>query len=262
VVRRGASFRAAQNPPDDTGKGGDVKLRLIAGAVALAALCTAGLAVARTIDAGTVAAATATFNATSATNVRTTKCTNADGAWTEMRGRWSGMAVSTNASLNGPITLDVHALVNTTKGLGTVTGSLSIRTASGRRTTAQFDAVYAGGKVAGLAKGHAPSSSRLVANISAELPSTGGFLNGKLGATDSGQAIILGPGHCRPPQPAKAEARGPVTGLTPTSITVGGLTCSITPALAAKIAALGVAVGSNVHIRCENGVLVSISKRK
>ena len=92
--------------------------------------------------------------------------------------------------------------------------------------------MYDHGNIAGLAVGRAHEpSARLVANLSAGFSAAGGFTGGKLGGgTAGGSAVEIGPGRCAPaapPKPEKSEARGTITALSTTSITVAGLTCAI-----------------------------------
>jgi hypothetical protein len=242
------------------------KLILVAvGAVSLAAT---GFAVAHGGDEKSAVAVAGTFSATSVSSTETKSCTSAAGkAIAATHATYRGTAVGA-ADLAGPITLDVHSAINTTDGVGVVEGKLRIDVASGRDTTARFTAVYDHGKLAGLATGkaHDPGMA-LVANMSAGFTAAGGFTDGKLGGSSGGSAVELASVRCeRPekPRPEKSEARGTVSAISTTSITVGGLTCAIPPALAAKAAALK--VGDRAQIRCQlvNGqnTLVKVSKKR
>jgi hypothetical protein len=113
-------------------------------------------------------------------------------------GRYTGLSAG-DPELTGPITLDVHSVINTTDNVGAVTGKLKITGASGK-TAAQYDAVYDGGNLAGLAGGHAGDpGAKLLANLSAGFTTAGGFTSGKLGGgTAGGSAVELGPGKCSP----------------------------------------------------------------
>ena len=133
---------------------------------------------------------------------------------------------------------------------------------------ANFTAVYDHGKLAGLAAGRAREPhARLLANLSAGFASATGFTDGKLGATAGGSAVELGPMSCKATKaPAeKSEARGTVSAVSTTSITVAGLTCAIPADLAQKVAN-EVKVGDRAEIRCSftNGqnTLVRISKKR
>src|SRR5205823_1856025 len=97
---------------------------------------------------------------------------------------------------------------------------------------------------------------------------TAGFTNGHVGDTSGGGAVETQPGRCRAPKPVSehSEARGTISALSTTTITVGGLTCTIPAgtALAAQLAK--VKLGGQARIRCTlvNGqnTLTSISGGK
>ena len=130
-----------------------------------------------------------------------------------------------------PSQLRAHSVLNTTDGVGVVSGALRIDQSAGRDTEAVYSAVYDHGALAGLAagRGHGPAA-RLLANLSATFSATSGFTGGKLGGgTAGGAAVELGGSSCRPSHPTseKSEAHGTITDLSTGSITVAGLTCAI-----------------------------------
>jgi len=204
--------------------------KLLFAAAAVAALVAASVAVADGIGGAKTAKSVAgTFTATSA-NVSTRTCTTSDGkALAITDARYSGTA-SGDPDLTGPIVLRARSVINTTDGVGVVNGGLRIDVAAGSDTAAIYSAVYDHGNIAGLAFGRAHDpAARLVANLSAAFSATGGFTGGKLGGgTSGGSAVELGPGRCAPAaQHEKSDARGTITALSATSITVAGLTCNI-----------------------------------
>jgi hypothetical protein len=204
--------------------------RLLFAAAAVAALVAAGVAVADGIGGAKTAKSVAGTFAAASANVSTRTCTTTDGkALAITEARYSGQA-SGDPDLTGPIVLKARSVINTTDGVGVVDGSLRIDVASGRDTTANYSAVYDHGNIAGLANGRAHDpSARLVANLSAGFSAAGGFVGGKLGGgTSGGSAVEVGPGKCAPAaKPEKSEARGTITMLSATSITVAGLSCDI-----------------------------------
>jgi hypothetical protein len=169
-------------------------------AVGVLALATAGLAVGKGLKSTKAAKAVAgTFTATTASHVDTKTCTTTDGKTiVTSHGKYTGLSAG-DPEFTGPITLDVHSVINTTDDVGAVTGKLKITGASGK-TAAQFDAVYDGGNLAGLAGGHAGDPGvKLLANLSAGFTTAGGLTSGKLGGdTVGGSAVLLGPGKCSP----------------------------------------------------------------
>ncbi len=172
-------------------------------AVGVLALVTAGLAVGKELKSTKAAKAVAgTFTATTSSHVDTKTCTTADGKTiVRSHGRYTGTSAG-DSELTGPITLDVHSVLNTTDNVGAVTGKLKIDAASGK-TAAHYAAVYDGGSLAGLAGGHAGDPGvTLLANLSAGFTTAGGFTSGKLGGgTAGGSAVELGPGTCAPEKP-------------------------------------------------------------
>jgi hypothetical protein len=219
---------------------------------AAAALVASGLAVAHGIDgAKTAKAVTATFTATTASKVETVTCTTSDGkTLVRTSGTYTGTA-SGDADLTGPVTVQARSTINTTDGVGVVTGSLRIGITSGRDTHARFDAVVQSGQMAGLASGEAHDPrAKLLANVSAGFTGAGGFTDGKLGGTTGGGAVELGPGRCEKSASPKqsSQAKGTITAVSATSITVAGLTCSVPADLQSVVS--GLTVGARAEIRC------------
>jgi hypothetical protein len=199
--------------------------------VALVALVATSIAVAHGIEGAKVAKKVAgTFTATSAqTSTRT--CTTQDGKSLSITdGKYTGTA-SGDPDLTGNITIRARSVINTTDNVGTVDGSFKIDVANGKDTQAAYSAVYDGGSLAGLAGGRAhDSNGRLLANMSATFAAATGFTNGKIGGgTAGGSAVEVGPGSCKSTAPTKehSEARGTISAISASSITVAGLTCAI-----------------------------------
>jgi hypothetical protein len=244
------------------------KLALVA--AGLVALVATGLAAAWSSDNGKSATAVAAkFDATTVGSSQTRSCTTSDGKTiTTTKATYTGNATGAS-DLSGPITLDTRSVINTTDGVGTVTGKLKISATAGD-TTAHFSLIYDHGNVAGLAEGHAATpDTKLLGNLSAGFSTTGGFSGGKLGGgTNGGSAVELGPGRCEPTksEQERNEATGNVTAVTSTSITVAGVTCSIPANLAAMLQNLNLKVGDRVEIHCSvsNGAttLVKVERKR
>jgi hypothetical protein len=228
-----------------------MKRTLTFAALVVAALAAASIAVARGLnDTKNARAVAGTFTATTASHVNTRTCTTSDNkALVVTDGTYTGPA-SGDPDLTGNATLHAHSVINTTDGVGRVTGTLRIDV-SGRDTQAQFDTVYSGGTIAGLAVGHAHDpAARLIANLSAGFTSTGGFTDGKLGGSSGGSAVEMTPGTCRPMRTIKehSAARGTVSANSGSSITVAGLTCSVPSELQARVGKFP--TGARAEIRC------------
>jgi hypothetical protein len=177
--------------------------------VGVLALATAGIAVGQGLKSTKAAKAVAgTFTATTASHVETKTCTTTDGkTLVTSHGRYTGLSTG-DPDLTGPITLDVRSVVNTTDDVGTAEGKLKVDVASGKDTVAHYVGVYDNDGLAGFADGHAHDPGvKLLANLSADFSTAGGFTNGKLGGgTTGGSAVELGPGKCAPAKPDHAKS--------------------------------------------------------
>ena len=216
--------------------------RLTFAAVVLIALGATGYAVAHGIEGAKNAKAVAgTFTATAA-SMSTRTCTTTDGKTIVVTdGKYTGLGAG-DPDFTGTITLRTRSTVNTTDSVGVVQGRLKIDVANARDTEAEFDAVYDHGTIAGLAEGRAHDPrAKLIANLSAGFDPTAGFTNAKLGGgTAGGSAVELGgSGGCRPSEtkPEKSQARGTISALSSTSITVAGLMCAIPSDKSAEVTA-------------------------
>ncbi|HEY7399175.1 MAG TPA: hypothetical protein VH538_12780 [Gaiellaceae bacterium] len=228
--------------------------RLTLIAAGLAALLVTSIAVAHGIDGAKSAKAVAgSFDATGM-NTSTKTCTTTDGkSITITNGRYTGTAQG-DPDLAGAITLTARSVINTTDNVGEVNGQLRIDVSGGRDTRAAYSAVYYGGNIAGLAVGQARNSGAvLVANLSAGFNPGTGFTGGKLGGgTGGGYAVELTRAKCAPgstPKPEHSAARGTVSAISSTSITVAGLQCAIAAGDSAAVNAK-FKVGDRAEIHC------------
>jgi|SRR5579864_305921 len=222
---------------------------LAVAAAAAAALVVVGTAVAHGGEGGAqgVAAVSGTFTATTVSGSSTHTCSTTAGKTIEStRATYTGTASGT-PHLTGKATIAARSTIDTTDGVGTVTGTLKVGT-----TQTHFSAVYDHGTIAGTATGHAGSRMQLLANMSASFSATGGFTAGKIGGgTAAGGAVELAPGGCTPAQPQNGdkEARGPVTASSTSSVTVDGLTCAVPPPLGLAVE-INFGVGTRADIKC------------
>jgi hypothetical protein len=211
--------------------------KVLLAAAGVAALVSAQLAVAVGLhNTKSVKKVAGTFTATNVSWTKTRTCTTTDGKTIALtNGRYNGTALG-DPDLAGPIRLAAHSVINTTDGVGFVDGRFRIDV-PGRDTVANFTAVYDHGALAGLAKGQARTpSARLLANISASFSSTGGFSAGKIGDSAGGSAVEVGPGTCLPkPAVEKSSAKGTISALSQSSITVAALTCTIPSSMAMRV---------------------------
>jgi hypothetical protein len=234
--------------------------RLIWLIVAVGALVSTAFAIADGMQFRSVKAVSATFSATTVSNLRTSTCTGTDGGtYATSRARYTGTAAGSDATLTGPATLDVSSFVNTTTGYGTVQGSLRIATANNGRTDASFAGVVSHGAFAGLAQGRAKGVATLSANISAAYVPATGITNGKLGGgTSGGDAVELVAGRCTNgtgAKPERVDVTGNTTAVSATSISAAGVTCGVPSDLSSFVTS-HVQLGTRVELTCSvsNGV--------
>jgi hypothetical protein len=237
--------------------------------VGLVALAVTSVAIAHGIEGAKTAKSVAGTFTAAAGAVTTRTCTTTDSKTIVITdGRYTGAATGA-ADLTGAITLRARSVVNTTDKVGVVDGAFRIDVANGKDTTGAFSTVYDNGTIAGLASGRAHASgARLLGNVSASFSAATGFTGGKIGgATAGGSAVEIGPGSCKPSKtaPEKSEARGTVTAISATAITVAGVTCAIPADKSADVNAK-VKQGDRVEIKCSlvNGqnTLSRVEKRR
>ncbi len=229
-----------------------MKRMLVVVSIATVALTAAGIAVANGIEgAKSVKEVAGTFTATTASSVQSRTCTTSDGKTIVITdGTYTGTAAG-DPDLAGPAKIKARSIVNSTDGIGVVSGKIQIDVASGQNTEARFDAVLKGTQLAGFATGRAHDpSAKLLANVSSDFNATTGFANGKIGGTTGGTAAELGPGTCAHSDNDRetSHATGTVTAVSSTSITVAGLTCSVPVSLQSIVSPL--TVGSRAEISC------------
>lgn len=220
--------------------------------VGLVALIATSVAVAHGIEGAKTAKAVAGTFSASAGNITTRSCTTSDSKTIVItEGSYTGTAAG-DADLAGAITLRVRSVINTTDKVGTVSGAFRVD-ATGKDTNGAFSAVYNNGTVAGLAAARAhESKTALLANVSATFDPASGFTGGKIGGgTAGGSAVEIGPGSCQPASPSseRSEARGTVSAISASSITVAGLTCAIPSAMSADVNA-NLKMNDRAEIKC------------
>ena len=191
---------------------------------ALSALVATGAAVAH-LKAADVAAASATLSATTPSNVQTRAYT-CDGQTFEITtGRWSGVATSTTADLNGAVVLHVKSVYNATKKLGWIDGRLTIAAADGR-THAGISGVNSDGKLDAWVRGSAGrGDGTLFGSLSGSFSKTGGLTDGAIGSGAGANAAVIAKGiRCRPEKAERPSVhlvvRGQIETVSATSITV------------------------------------------
>ena len=198
--------------------------RIVLITVALAALGATGAAVAH-LRAADVSAVSATFSATTPSNVQTRTYT-CDGQTFEVTtGRWTGTATSASADLNGAVVLHLKSVYNVTKKLGWIDGKLRI-SASDDRTHTAISGINSDGKLDAWIRGHAGRGDGIVfGSLTGAFSKTGGLTGGAIGSGTGADLAVIAKGiRCssqRTPKPSvHLFVRGQVEAVSSTSITV------------------------------------------
>jgi hypothetical protein len=171
---------------------------LAALAAALSVLALAGMAFAHGGGPSSVQATSATFVATTVADSKSDTCTGADGTYTRTRANYTGTATSTDARLNGAMTVRATTVYNADTKLGVVDGSFRVMTTDGH-TDGHFRGVDTDGSLAGFADGSAKAHGphgRLLANLSATFDPTTGFAAGSLGGGSAPDTAVFVSGAC------------------------------------------------------------------
>jgi len=172
---------------------------LVVGALLCAVLATAGIAVATT-KVGAVTAASATFNAATVANEVQKTCTVSGSSDTYQftRARYTGTAVSSDARLNGPITVRTLSLVDTTTGVGGLVGAYRIVGGNHAGAAGRIEAAISGEQATGAIRGHvAGPAGELFASFGSGFTGNGGFSNAAVGSGSSnGAGVVLSQGAC------------------------------------------------------------------
>ncbi|MBV8256895.1 MAG: hypothetical protein JO073_03665 [Actinobacteria bacterium] len=169
---------------------------IMAAALVVAAVAAAG-AGAAAHRAQSSQKAAATFSAGSPTDSRTATCTASDGTYSETVATYTGTSTSTDARLNGALRIRAHSVVDTTTGLGWVTGDFRVDGSSGG-VHGQLAGVISGGNVSGTVAGDANGpDGKLLATLTAAFTQAAGFSSGSLGTGSvAGAGIVFQRGEC------------------------------------------------------------------
>lgn len=199
--------------------------RLIVITAALTALVATGAAVAK-LKSGDVTPAAATLSATTPANVQTRTYTCDGQVFEVTTGRWTGTAASATPDLNGPATVHLKSVYNTTKKLGWASGWIKIDGADDR-AKAKLSAVNSDGKLDGWVQGHAgKGDGRLFGSLTGSFSKTAGLTDGAIGTgTGANMALIAKHMSCskredRVRPSVKLLVRGEIDAVSATSISV------------------------------------------
>lgn len=172
--------------------------------IVLAALATAAIAAAGAAAAAhrsqAIQQASATFTAGTVAGSHTSTCTSSDGTYQETVATYTGNATSSDARLNGTLKIRAHSVVNTTTGLGWLSGTFRLNGSSGG-AHGSITGVISGGNVSGTAVGETGRpEGKLLATVAAAFTPQAGFSSGSLGSgTVSGAGVVFQRGTCTKP---------------------------------------------------------------
>lgn len=171
----------------------------LVGLIMAAALSAAGVAAAhgRTTS---VQAASATFAATTVSNVSQVTCSVTGGdTFQATIATYTGAASSSDPRLAGALRIRAWSLVDTTNGVGHVFGEFHIKGA-GTRAHGTLNAALADGKASGIARGFVRNDwGRIVASLGSDFSPNAGFSTGSLGGSTTGAGFIRSGQWCHPP---------------------------------------------------------------
>jgi len=176
---------------------------VLALAAVVAALAASGAAFAFHGGFGSASPVAATFFANTVANSQSQTCTAANNDSIQITSAtYTGTAASSDANLNGPITLQVKSVFDATTNAGSVTGFARIGTpGSSSGFAGGFVAVNTAGHLQGLLSGREGGGGSVLANFSASFSATGGFSSSSAQATIGGSGAatntaIVSTGNC------------------------------------------------------------------
>lgn len=177
---------------------------LVAGV--LIALSAAGAAYAEHATSS-LGAVSGTFSATTAsgsTDTQTCTASNGDSV-TETRGEYTGTASSSDAYLNGALTIRYESVYDTTSKEGTLDAELSIdnsTTSPADEFRGELNAVDSNGTLQGVVSGEGSGGESLLANLSASFSSSSGFSSssapGTIGSGSATDTAVQTTSSCSP----------------------------------------------------------------
>ena len=170
---------------------------LAALAASVTILVAAGVALAHG-SPGTMQSVSASFDATTVSNLVSRTCTGGDGTYTMTKATYTGAATSDDTRLNGTLTVKARTVYNTTTNLGVVDGKFRVEGTSGR-SEGHFRAVDNNGTLTGWTDGHVGDPhAKLLGSLAVTTfdPATG-FQGAQLGTGSPAGAALLVSGHCQ-----------------------------------------------------------------
>jgi hypothetical protein len=169
------------------------------GLVVVAALSVAGVAAARGRTTS-VQAASATFAATTVSNMSQVTCSVTGGdTFQATKATYTGQSLSNDPRLAGALTIRAWSLVDTSNGVGHVFGLFRIK-GPGTQAHGTLNAAIAHGDASGIARGFVRHQwGRIVASLGSQFDPNEGFSLGSLGGSTTGAGFIRSGRWCAPP---------------------------------------------------------------
>jgi hypothetical protein len=170
---------------------------LAALAASVTILVAAGVALAHG-SPGTMQSVSASFDATTVSNLVSRTCTGGDGTYTMTKATYTGAAASDDTRLNGTLTVKARTVYNATTNLGVVDGKFRVEGTNGR-SEGHFRAVDNNGTLTGWTDGHVGGPhAKLLGSLAVDTfdPATG-FQGAQLGTGSPAGAALLVTGGCQ-----------------------------------------------------------------
>ena len=169
------------------------------GLIMALSLSAAGVAAARGRTTS-VQAASATFAATTVSNMSQVTCSVTGGdTFQATIATYTGASLSSDPRLAGALRIRAWSLVDTTNGVGHVFGQFHIK-GVGTRAHGTLNAALADGKASGIARGFVRHQwGRIVASLGSTFDPNTGFSTGSLGGSTTGAGFIRSGRWCHPP---------------------------------------------------------------
>jgi hypothetical protein len=161
--------------------------------VAMLAAAGSALAFHGFSSAGQVAA---TFSANTVTNSQSQTCTAANNDSIQVtEARFTGTAASSDANLNGPITVDAISVFDATTNAGTVSARVMIGSGAAG-FEGRLVAVNVKGTLQGLVVGRENTGGQVLGNVTSTFSTTGGFSGGTFGSGTGANTAVLSTSTC------------------------------------------------------------------
>jgi hypothetical protein len=179
--------------------------RVLLASATVIALAVAGIAIADPGSPGSTKGIAATFAAGTQVRMHSETCTPTSGdAYTTTDTVFSGQAASSDPRLNGPITIHVRSVYDSTTNFGSLKGDVEIDSTANpsNHVHARLSGTLVGNLAQGWLDGNLGEGSHFMGSFSANFATNSGWGSGSIGATGPAPpAAIVWNGRCENPHP-------------------------------------------------------------